>query len=216
MNPNKIYKKLLKKYGPQDWWPILEIKRSSDQDIKILRRKVKVFSEKNMFEICIGAILTQNTNWRNVEKAIINLKKENILSPEKILKCHTLHLRKLIRPSGYYKAKTKKLKTFSRWLINNYQGKLKFFFKQSLSKCRTELLAVYGIGPETADSILLYAGGKKNFMIDAYTVRLCRKHGVEFKSYDQYKEFFEKYLPRSNKVYNQFHALIVRWGQQGR
>ncbi|MDZ7798559.1 MAG: endonuclease III domain-containing protein [Patescibacteria group bacterium] len=213
MNPEKIYKKLLKKYGPQDWWPILGFKISSDQDIKILRKKVKVFSEKNMFEICMGAILTQNTNWQNVEKAIINLKKENLLSPQKILNCHHKHLKKLVRPSGYFNVKAKKLKMFSKWLLGNYQGRLKKFFKQPLKECRKELLKVYGIGPETADSILLYAGRKKNFMIDAYTVRLCKKHGIEFKSYDQYKEFFEKRLPWSNKIYNQFHALIVRWGQ---
>ncbi|MFH1367377.1 MAG: endonuclease III domain-containing protein [Patescibacteria group bacterium] len=223
MNLRKIYRQLSQKYGPQDWWPLLDIKMLRYRDIsarggpalgrKISRKKIKVFSEKNMFEVCLGAILTQNTNWKNVEKAILNLKRKKILSPRKILNTPPGKLRGLIRSSGYYNEKTKKLMTYSLWLMDNYKGSLKKFFKQSLKKCREELLAVHGIGPETADSILLYAGRKPSFVIDAYTRRLCKKYGVEFKTYDEYKEYFEKRLPKSYKLYNEFHALIVQWGK---
>jgi endonuclease-3 related protein len=209
----KIYRELLQKYGPRDWWPLLEVKKLRSREVKIFRKKIRVFSERNMFEVCLGAILTQNTNWGNVEKAIINLKKEKIMSPKKILNTSPVKLRRLIRSSGYYNEKTKKLMAYSQWLMDNYGGSLKNFFRQPLPKCREELLAVHGIGPETADSILLYAGRKPSFVIDAYTRRLCQKYNVKFKTYDEYKEYFEKRLPKSYKLYNEFHALIVCWGK---
>lgn len=216
MNLKKVYKTFQKKYGPQDWWPIVKVIRDSRSGIRIIRKKATRFDEKEMFEICVGAILTQNTNWGNVEKAILNLKKEKIVSPKKILKCPLGKLKKLIRSSGYYNEKARKLIAYSLWLMVNYNGSLKKFFKQPFKKCREELLFLHGIGPETADSILLYAGQKPSFVIDAYTRRLCRKHGVEFKTYDEYKKYFEKKLPRSYKLFNEFHALIVGWGKENR
>ena len=102
---------------------------------------------------------------------------------------------------------------YCKWLMENYDGKMKKFFKEPLEKTRKELLNIWGIGPETADSILLYAGNKPIFVIDAYTRRLCKKYGVEFKTYDQYREYFEKRLPRSARLFNEFHALIVREGK---
>lgn len=213
MNFISLYRNLSRKYGPQDWWPLLDIKRSSDRVIKISREKIQVFNEKNMFEVCVGAILTQNTNWGNAEKAILNLKRKKILSPARILKAPPGKLRGLIRSSGYYNEKAKKLMAYSLWLMENYKGSLKKFFKQPLKKCRRELLAVHGIGPETADSILLYAGRKPSFIIDAYTRRLCKKYSIEFKTYQEYKEYFEKRLPKSYKLFNEFHALIVSWGK---
>lgn len=216
MNLKKIYQNLREKYGKQDWWPILVFKTGRQGDIKTLRVRAGKFNEPEMFEICVGAILTQNTNWGNVEKAIINLKKEKLLSPKKILKYPKGKLKRLIRSSGYYNEKAKKLVAYSGWLMVNYNGKLKKFFKQPLKKCRDELLKIHGIGPETADSILLYAGQKPSFVIDAYTRRLCQKYGVEFKTYDEYKKYFESKLPKSYKLFNEFHALIVCWGKENK
>lgn len=214
MNLLKIYLELSKKYGPQDWWPLLSFETRRHEDTRTRRIKASKFNEAEMFEICVGAILTQNTNWGNVEKAILNLKKEKILFPRKILNTSPNKLRGLIRSSGYYNEKTKKLMAYCQWLMDNYDGSLKKFFKQSLKKCREELLAVHGIGPETADSILLYAGRKSSFVIDAYTRRLCKKYGVEFKTYGEYREYFEDRLPKSYKLYNEFHALIVACGKE--
>jgi endonuclease-3 related protein len=103
---------------------------------------------------------------------------------------------------------------YSEWLMDNYHGSLKQFFKQPLKECRTELLKIHGIGPETADSILLYAGKKPSFVIDAYTKRLCQKLGVIFKTYDEYKKYFEDKLPKSYKLFNEFHACVVAWGKE--
>lgn len=219
MNLKQQYNTLQKRYGRQQWWPILESVEScvlSDEKrrYKSVYKIRKRLSESEMFEIAVGAILTQNTNWQNVEKALLNLKRQKLLAPAKILKTPAPRFKKLIRSSGYYNAKAKKLRVFSHWLVDNYQGDFKKFFCRPLEKCREELLNLWGIGPETADSILLYAGGKSVFVIDAYTKRLCRKFGVEFKTYDEYREYFEKRLPKSAKLFNEFHALIVAWGKE--
>ncbi|MEK7189416.1 MAG: endonuclease III domain-containing protein, partial [Patescibacteria group bacterium] len=157
MNVVKIFNKLFKQYGSQGWWPVC--------------------GSNTLFEICIGAILTQNTAWTNVEKAIRCLLKANLMSPQAISACPATKLQKCIRSSGYYKQKTKKLKIFSQWLIKNYKSDLRLFFKNPLTSAREELLSLWGIGSETADSILLYAGKKPTFIIDTYTKRLCRQHG---------------------------------------
>lgn len=199
MNVIKIFHQLYKQYGPQHWWPVC--------------------GSNTLFEICAGAILTQNTAWTNVEKAIKCLLDTNLMSPQAIATCPTRKLQKCVRSSGYYKQKTKKLKIFSQWLIKNYNGDLREFFKKPLALAREELLSLWGIGPETADSILLYAGQKPIFVIDAYTKRLCRAYGVELKTYDEYQKFFETHLRAGIrgwtkvKLYNEYHALIVRWGK---
>lgn len=207
MNLKQQYNTLQKRHGRQQWWPIYSVSG---------RRKAppKKLGNGEMFEIAVGAILTQNTNWQNVERALLNLKRQKLLTPAKILKTSSPWLKKLIRSSGYYNAKAKKLRVFSGWLVKNYQGDFKKFFEQPLEKCRAELLNLWGIGSETADSILLYAGSKPVFVIDAYTKRLCRKFGVEFKTYDEYRQYFEKRLPKSAKLFNEFHALIVAWGKK--
>ena len=184
-----IYKSLLKEFGPQHWWP-----------------------GDTPFEIMVGAILTQNTNWSNVEKAINNLKKAKKLNPKKILSTSHLALSTLIRPSGYYRAKAKKLKIFSKWLID--QGGVAKLKKQPLVQLRPALLAIWGIGPETADSILCYALDKKSFVVDAYTVRIFNKlELINAKDYHEIKAYFEANLPRSLNVYQEFHALIVKLGK---
>lgn len=188
MNLLEIYKRLYEYFGPQHWWPVTQELGIKNQE---LRR----------FEICVGAILTQNTAWKNVEKAIANLHTAKALGANIILKMPENKLAALIRPAGYYNQKAKKLKIFSKWFLKNKTAK------------REKLLSLWGIGPETADSILLYAFGKPNFVVDAYTKRLCSCLGINFQTYDEYQHFFESQLPRNKKLYNEFHALIVAWGK---
>lgn len=200
----KIYQQLLKKYGPQGWWPV-----SCDN-----RR-----SEAALFEICVGAILAQSTSWANVEKVLHGLIAQNLLGPAAIHNTSTAKLGGAIKSSGYWRQKTKKLKIFSQFLLKNYAGSFQKMFRQPLPKLRAELLNLWGLGPETVDSMLLYAGQKPAFVIDAYTKRLCQKYGVCFKTYDEYKNFFESRLAKvpmhaKVKLYNEFHALIVRSGKE--
>lgn len=190
-----VYKNLRKIYGRQNWWPVDYNKTNP------------------AFEISVGAILTQNTSWNNVKKALKCLHDKRLLSAKAVITCPDAKLEQCIRPSGYYKQKTKKLKVFCLWLMDGYMGNLKKFFKKSLSKAREELLQIWGIGPETADSILLYAGHKPVFVVDAYTGRLCAYLGRKFKTYDSCQKFFESKLPKSAKLFNEYHALIVASGK---
>src|SRR3990167_2847496 len=146
----EIFDKLFRHFGPQSWWP-----------------------GETPFEVIVGAILTQNTNWQNVAKAINNLKQAKVLSPKKLYSISRQRLAKLIRPSGYFNIKAKRLKEFMNFLFNNYGGNLKKMFSRPLEDLRKEILTVNGIGPETADSILLYAGGYPVFVVDAYTKRIA-------------------------------------------
>ena len=158
-------------------------------------------------------MLTQNTAWRNVEKAILNLKKANSLSPQKILEIDEKKLQELIRPSGFYRQKAIRLKlATAKWL--ELKEKAKSMDRFALRK---EWLSVKGIGKETADSIILYAHNKPIFVIDSYTKRFCKAFNLfEAKEYDEYREFFEKNLPKRNalEIYKEYHALIVRWGKE--
>src|SRR3972149_12314300 len=149
----KIYKKLFTAFGPQRWWP-----------------------GDTPFEVIVGAILTQNTAWKNVEKAIHNLKKAKVLQSKKMHDLSERELAKLIRPAGYFNIKAKRLKYFLNYLFDNYGGSLNRMFKKRTDALRRELLQVNGIGPETADSILLYAGNHPVFVVDAYTKRIFSRH----------------------------------------
>ena len=188
----EIYDKLLARFGPQRWWP-----------------------GETPFEVVIGAILTQNTNWSNVEKAINNLKSAGLLSAEGLHKCALPHLAELIKPSGYFNIKAKRLKSFIDWLFDNYEGDLNILFDKETSALREALLSVKGIGPETADSIALYAANKPTFVCDAYTYRICLRHRLiaEETGYDELKALFEDSLPRDAKLFNEYHALLVRLGK---
>lgn len=173
------------------------------------------------FEIAVGAILTQNTAWKNVAIAIINLYNAKALTPRKLLKLPTIKLQKLIRPAGYFRQKAKKLKLFAEWLIKDCKGDLVELKRYEIRDMRYRLLNQWGIGKETADSIILYASNKPIFMIDEYTRRLCRQYGVEFKDYDEYRKFFEKAFLKHGyskqtltKIYQEYHGLIVRWGKE--
>ena len=147
-----IYDILLKRFGPQDWWP-----------------------GDTPFEVIVGAILTQNTNWTNVEKAITNLKNAGVLSPDKLHHIDIKKLAELIRPAGYFNIKAKRLKNFLDWFFENYSGKLKNLENVPTAEIRQQLLSVKGIGPETSDSILLYALNRPVFVVDAYTARICSR-----------------------------------------
>ncbi len=164
----------------------------------------------------MGAILTQNTNWQNVSKAIDNLKIAKALSPGKLRFLPVRRLAALIKPSGYFNIKAGRLKSFLDFLFQKYNGSLKKMFGRNLDTLRKELLQVKGIGPETADSILLYAGNFPIFVVDAYTKRIfSRKKIVDEKAdYRQVQEMFMQNLKKDVKLYNEYHALIVRLGKE--
>ncbi len=189
----QVYEKLLQHFGPQHWWP-----------------------GQSPFEVAVGAILTQNTNWRNVERAIGNLKAAGKLGPKAIASTPIEQLSELIRPAGYYRQKAKRLQNFARWLLQRYEGSIERMAEQDCQQLREELLALSGIGPETADSILLYAAGKLSFVVDAYTLRVAVRHGwVEPEvSYEELKQYFEERLPAELDIYNEMHALLVQVGKQ--
>lgn len=209
MKPLTIYNRLYRAFGPQHWWPVVanresQIANRDDQRLAI--------SDKP-FEVCVGAILTQNTAWGNVEKALRNLIAAEAMNPAVIVSMKETRLARLVRPAGYFRQKAKKLKIFSRWILAEFGGDLSRMKRTSLPELRERLLSVWGIGPETADSILLYALGKPSFVIDAYTKRLCDCLGVAFKDYHEYQTFFASRIPKSVKLYNEYHALIVAWGK---
>jgi len=189
----KIYTTLFKEFGPQHWWP-----------------------GETSFEVMVGAILTQNTNWSNVEKAITNIKNAGLLDPKKLLKLPDQRLASLIRPAGYFNIKAKRLKNFLRYFVDKYGGSVASMKKVSLERLRTELLEVNGIGQETADSILLYALDKPIFVCDAYTYRILTRHGLVDKNavYNDLQEPFMDSLKHDAKFFNEFHALIVRVGKE--
>ena len=187
----KIYKKLLKHFGPQGWWPINGV----------YDPEKKHFSEKEKFEIMAGALLTQNTAWNNVEKALSNLKKENLVDANKISKINLKKLQALIKPSGYYRQKAKRIKDFAKTIkvIGNADN-----------IPRDRWLEIKGIGPETADSILLYVFGKPFFVVDAYTKRLVTRLGVlKSEDYRKVQKLFENSIPQNVEIYKEYHALIV-------
>jgi len=184
-----IYKKLYAHFGPQYWWP-------ADTD----------------FEVIVGAILTQNTNWGNVEKAILNLKKAKVLTPNKL---HKLSLKKLahfITPAGFFNIKSKRLKAFLIFLFSNYNGNVKLMLKEETLVLRGKLLSVKGIGPETADSILLYALNKPIFVVDAYTKRIFSRHKFIKKDafYQDTQDLFMNNLKKDVRLFNEYHALLVK------
>ncbi len=188
----EIYDSLFKSFGSQYWWP-------GDTD----------------FEVVVGAILTQNTNWANVEKAIKNLKTAKVFTLKKLHQINQDKLAELIKPSGYFNVKAKRLKHFIEWLFTNYNGSLSKLFTQDCAILREQLLSVNGIGRETADSIILYAAEKPAFVVDAYTKRVLVRHGLitEDYNYDEIKAVFEENLPEEVSLYNEYHALIVRVGK---
>ena len=188
----EIYRELHSAFGHQDWWP-----------------------GETPFEVMVGAILTQNTAWTNVELAIVNLKKAKVLTPRKMRLLSHKRLARLIRPAGYFNVKARRLRAFVDFLFAEYGGNLRRMFREDPQRLRVKLLAVNGIGPETADSILLYAGAMPSFVIDAYTKRIFSRHGLHAPEadYATWKALFEKALPKDTALYNDFHAQIVHLGK---
>ncbi len=189
----EIYRLLFARYGPQHWWPA-----------------------DTPFEVIVGAILTQSAAWGNVERAISNLKQARVMTPASLRKLPLGKLAKLVYPSGYYNAKALKLKSFVEHLEKAHQDSLEKLFSLDILQLRGELLNIHGIGPETADSIILYAARKPIFVIDAYTRRIIARLGLN-PSQDNYSAFqtlFMANLPADEKLFNEYHALLVRHGKE--
>ncbi len=188
----QMYGYMLDRLGPSQWWP-----------------------GGSPFEVCIGAILTQNTNWSNVEKAILNLEEKSLLYPDKLFRLTEEELAELIRPAGYFRIKASRVKNFLFFLKNEASFDLEILSRQDLSQLRHKLLAVKGIGPETADSILLYALKKPTFVVDTYTARICNRHSLvpEDIGYEELRNYFMDVLPLDIDLFNEFHALLVRVGK---
>ena len=185
---DELFNRMFDAYGPQDWWP-------GESDL----------------EIVVGAVLTQNTNWKNVELAIENLRSANLLSLDALHSAIHEELESLIRPAGYYRLKAKRLKNVIRFIVEQY-GSMDAMRDASLGQLREELLGVNGVGPETADSILLYACDKPTFVVDTYTARMLKRHGwIEADAdYHTIKGFFESKLTHNVAYFNEFHALVVQ------
>ena len=188
-----IYKLLFDAFGPQHWWP-----------------------GDSPFEVAVGAILTQNTNWENVSRAIGNLKALGLLDARALYRVPEKRLAELIRPAGYFNIKAKRLRGFLSFLIDRYGGDMMSMAMEETQPLRERLLGVKGIGPETADSILLYALDKPVFVVDAYTKRILNRHGLvgEKASYHEIQELFHRNLPRDVRLFNEYHALFVRLGKE--
>lgn len=189
----EIFDLLHRRYGPRHWWPA-----------------------ETPFEVCVGAILTQNTSWRNVEKAIANLKGAGLLAPEALRLLPVDRLAETIRPAGFFNVKARRLKAFVDWLHERYEGSLDLMFAGDWPGLRGELLQVPGIGPETCDSILLYAGGKPSFVVDAYTRRLFSGLGLVRPDigYEELRALFMEHLPADPSLFNEYHALIIEHGKE--
>jgi len=188
----EMFNLMLDRFGPQHWWP-----------------------GETELEMMVGAILTQNTSWKNVDKAIKNLKDKGMLEIERL---HSLSLPALaeeIRPAGYFNIKAGRLKNLINFLVERYSGNMSGFLSDETNALREGLLSVKGVGPETADSILLYAAKRPIFVIDAYTYRILHRHGVveDQITYDELQELFVSNLPSDAGLFNEFHALIVRTGK---
>jgi endonuclease-3 related protein len=187
-----LYQRMEAHYGATHWWP-----------------------GDTPFEIAIGAILTQNTAWTNVERAIANLKREKLLSPLKILEADDAVLHEVLRPSGYFRIKALRVRSFCRHLVGRYGGSMANMAKRPHAELRPELLDIPGIGPETADDILLYACEKPVFVVDAYTRRILSRHGLVDSTigYEALRAVFERHLPNDVHLFKEYHGLIVWTGK---
>ncbi len=189
----EIVSRLLDHFGPQEWWPA-----------------------KTPFEVMLGAVLTQNTAWRNVELAIRNLRKAGALNPSSLASLPQYRIKELIRPTGYFHQKARKLRTLLEWFIERYDGSIEQLRKLDQQQLRGELLSLWGIGPETADSILLYALSFPAFVVDAYTIRVLVRHDLvpSDAGYDEVQRLASRQLPADEKYLNEAHALFVAVGKK--
>jgi endonuclease-3 related protein len=188
-----IYDRLLAAFGPQHWWP-----------------------GEAPFEVIVGAVLVQNTAWKNVERAIANLREAGVMQPRSLYELDEKDLAELIRPAGYFQVKARRLRNLLKLIVEKYDGSLEAMFRVDRTILRRELLGVNGIGPETADAVLLYAGGVPTFVVDTYTHRILARHGwIGYDAdYHQLQQHFEASLPQDTALYNEYHALLVRLGKE--
>lgn len=183
----RIYCALESRFGGGTWWP-----------------------HETVFEVMVGAILTQQTQWNNVEMALHNLKKEGLMEPRALARAPTGEIENCVRPSGFFRQKTARVQHLARYLVDNYQGEPDRLFERDINEVRNELLSLPGIGPETTDSILLFAGNKPKFVIDAYTLRIFSRLGTDFEGqYERAQKFFETNLPNDTGLFRNFHAYLV-------
>lgn len=189
----EIYDRLFDYFGPRHWWPA-----------------------KNDFEMVLGALLTQNVAWKNVEAAITNLYRDNLVYPEAIFSAPDELIINDIKPARFFNQKAKYIKIFCRYLLNNYNGNLDKLFEKDIPDLRNELLSLTGVGEETADAIILYGAKKPIFVVDAYTKKLVRLLNLmdEPISYSRVQKYFMTNLERDVKLYNEYHALIDAWGNR--
>ena len=188
----EMFDLLLAHFGPQNWWPA-----------------------ETALEMMVGAVLTQNTNWKNVEKAIENLKKLDLISIDTLYSLSVTALAQEIRPAGYFNIKAKRIKNLIDFIVDRYKGNLLMLLEDNTQNLREGLLSVKGVGPETADSILLYAARRPVFVVDSYTHRILNRHGMseEQVAYEELQELFMDNLPEDDSLFNEFHALIVQTGK---
>ncbi len=193
LNLMDLYESMLKSFGSRGWWP-----------------------GETKFEICVGAILTQSVSWKNVAKAITNLKNAGLLDLHAMYESPQEEIEKCIVPTLYFRMKARKLKAFVNHVVKNYNGNLQLMLEKPLQELREELLGIYGIGQETADSIVLYAAEKPIFVVDAYTKRIFSRIGLfsEAITYNQMQEYFMSRLKPDVPLYNEYHALIVGVGNR--
>jgi len=189
-----VFQRLLARYGPQGWWP----------------------GDDRPFVVVVGAILTQAAAWKNVEKALASLGRAGALTPEGLLRLPEAELARLAYPAGYYNAKARKLKAFAEMLDGRCGGRLEGLFALPLAELRRALLETHGIGPETADDIILYAAGRPVFVVDAYTRRILSRLGLRpaEDTYDAWQSFFMDRLPHDVPLFKEYHALLVRHGKE--
>lgn len=187
------YDRLFASFGPQQWWP-----------------------GETPFEVMVGAVLVQNTSWKNVERAIANLRDAGLMDPQSLHDLSVEELAELIRPAGYFRIKARRLHHLLAFLVHEYDGSLETMFQSDLATLREQLLGVHGIGPETADAILLYGGNLPTFVVDTYTHRVLARHGwIGYEAdYHEIKDYFESSLPPDVPLYNEYHALLVRVGKE--
>ena len=189
--PIEMYERLHQEYGDQSWW-----------------------LGDSQFDVVVGAILTQAVSWKNVELAIHNMQDAKCIDVDSLSDISFDELSLLIRPSGYYNSKTKTLKAFAEYVVSNYSGRIDLFLRQSPEFVRKELLSLHGIGPETADDIMVYAAGYPFFIIDAYTIRIFTRIGITPESpradYDAWQKFLHESVPANIKLFNEYHALLVQ------
>lgn len=204
----EIHTTLYDTYGPQGWWPIASLANKQGVDDHGYHKGNHDYPKTSdqQWEVVLGAILTQNTAWTNVEKALAHLRTNKTITKEQIVTCDTKKLARLIRPAGYFNQKANRLKIVAKFFIDN-----PLILEKKAEELQKELLTVKGIGPETADSIILYAAKKPMFVIDAYTKRIMSRMGLAEKnvSYDQLQRLFMNGLPPDEKMFNEYHALIV-------